>query len=315
MADAISVSGPVSGHRQDPDLLDRRARPAVPGRRRRQDRRHPGPRHRQRRRSTPARASTSSRSPSTSRRRCTPPGKIPGSFFRREGRPTDQAVLTCRLIDRPLRPSFADGYRNETQVVATIIGADQVNPHDVIAINGASAALMLSGLPVRRPDRRRAPGLQPGRRPGSRTRPTRRATSRPSRSSSPAAQVGDDDVAIMMVEAGGTEKAWSYYEAGAPKVTEAVIAERPRGLQGLDPRVHRPPERAGRQGRRARRPRLGEPARLRRRRRSPRVERYRRPAGRGEHHRRQDRAQRRQRRAQGRDPRRAHRRGQPVRRP
>ncbi len=55
-------------------------------------------------------------------------GKIPGSFFRREGRPADQAVLTCRLIDRPLRPSFADGYRNETQVVATIMGADQVTP-------------------------------------------------------------------------------------------------------------------------------------------------------------------------------------------
>src|SRR5437763_4819464 len=64
-------------------------------------------------------------------------GKIPGSFFRREGRPTDQAVLTARLIDRPLRPSFADGFRNETQVVGTIIGADLENPHDVIAINAA----------------------------------------------------------------------------------------------------------------------------------------------------------------------------------
>ncbi|TMD63099.1 MAG: polyribonucleotide nucleotidyltransferase, partial [Chloroflexi bacterium] len=72
-------------------------------------------------------------------------GKIPGSFFRREGRPTDQAILTCRLIDRPLRPSFAPGFRNETQVVGTIVGADQENPHDVPAINGASAALMLSG--------------------------------------------------------------------------------------------------------------------------------------------------------------------------
>src|SRR5207245_11203932 len=78
-------------------------------------------------------------------------GKIPGSFFRREGRPTDQAVLTCRLIDRPLRPSFADGYRNETQVVGTILGADLENPHDVIAINGASAALMLSGIPFEGP--------------------------------------------------------------------------------------------------------------------------------------------------------------------
>ena len=69
-------------------------------------------------------------------------GKIPGSFFRREGRPTENAILTCRLIDRPLRPTFADGYRNETQVVITVLGADQENPHDVVAINAASAALM-----------------------------------------------------------------------------------------------------------------------------------------------------------------------------
>ena len=78
-------------------------------------------------------------------------GKIPGSFFRREGRPTENAILTCRLIDRPLRPSFADGYRNETQVVITVIGADQENPHDVVAINAASAALMLSGMPFEGP--------------------------------------------------------------------------------------------------------------------------------------------------------------------
>ncbi|HEY4632770.1 MAG TPA: hypothetical protein VIH00_02550, partial [Candidatus Limnocylindrales bacterium] len=78
-------------------------------------------------------------------------GKIPGSFFRREARPPDTAVLTCRLIDRPLRPSFADGYRNETQIVGTVLGADFVNPYDVPAINGASAALMLSGLPFEGP--------------------------------------------------------------------------------------------------------------------------------------------------------------------
>src|SRR5881398_4169412 len=78
-------------------------------------------------------------------------GKIPGSFFRREGRPTDQAILTCRLLDRPLRPSFVEGYRNETQVVGTILGADQENPYDVVAINGASAALMLSGIPFEGP--------------------------------------------------------------------------------------------------------------------------------------------------------------------
>ena len=78
-------------------------------------------------------------------------GKIPGSFFRREGRPGEQAVLTCRLTDRPLRPSFPDGFRNEVQIIATILGADQENPYDVPAINGASAALMLSGLPFEGP--------------------------------------------------------------------------------------------------------------------------------------------------------------------
>src|SRR3954468_12786472 len=78
-------------------------------------------------------------------------GRIPGSFFRREGRPSEDAILTCRLIDRPLRPSFADGYRNETQVVGTVMGADLENPHDVLAINAASAALMLSGMPFEGP--------------------------------------------------------------------------------------------------------------------------------------------------------------------
>src|SRR6059058_5758315 len=78
-------------------------------------------------------------------------GKIPGSFFRREGRATDQAILTGRLIDRPLRPSFPAGFRNEVHVVGTILGADQENPHDVLAINAASAALMISGIPFEGP--------------------------------------------------------------------------------------------------------------------------------------------------------------------
>src|SRR5882672_275746 len=142
-------------------------------------------------------------------------GKIPGSFFRREGRPTDQAVLTCRLIDRPLRPSFAEGYRNETQVVGTVLGADLENPHDVIAINGASAALMLSGIPFEGPIG------------AVRIAFTTEGTWIPH----PTYQEGDastfelvvagrqvgDDVAIMMVEAGGTEDAWRLYEEGAPK--------------------------------------------------------------------------------------------------
>ena len=74
-------------------------------------------------------------------------GKIPGAYFRREGKISDQAILICRLIDRPLRPSFPKGFRNEVQVVGTVFSADQVNPHDILAINAASAALMLSGIP------------------------------------------------------------------------------------------------------------------------------------------------------------------------
>src|SRR5882757_8726653 len=74
-------------------------------------------------------------------------GKIPGSFFRREGRPTEDAILTCRLTDRPLRPAFPAGFRNETQVVLTVIGADMENPQDVLCINAASASLMISGIP------------------------------------------------------------------------------------------------------------------------------------------------------------------------
>ncbi|HEU4320722.1 MAG TPA: polyribonucleotide nucleotidyltransferase [Acidimicrobiia bacterium] len=78
-------------------------------------------------------------------------GRIPGSFFRREGRPSEQAILTCRLIDRPLRPSFADGYRNETHIVVTSLAVDQENPFDVVALNGASAALSVSGIPFEGP--------------------------------------------------------------------------------------------------------------------------------------------------------------------
>jgi polyribonucleotide nucleotidyltransferase len=150
-------------------------------------------------------------------------GKIPGSFFRREGRPTDQAILTCRLIDRPLRPSFADGYRNETQVVATILGADQENPHDVLAINGASAALMLSGIPFEGP--LGAVRLAFDQEGNWKPNPTYQEGDDATFELVVAGRAVGDDVAIMMVEASGTEKAWSYYENGAPKVTEEAIAQ------------------------------------------------------------------------------------------
>jgi polyribonucleotide nucleotidyltransferase len=134
-------------------------------------------------------------------------GKIPGSFFRREGRPTDQAILTARLIDRPLRPSFKEGYRNETQVIATVIGADLENPHDVLAINAASGALMLSGIPFEGPlgAVRVAYSTDGGWIP----HPTYQEGDRSTFELVVAGrELPDGDVAIMMVEASGTEGAW-----------------------------------------------------------------------------------------------------------
>ncbi|HEU5084614.1 MAG TPA: polyribonucleotide nucleotidyltransferase [Acidimicrobiales bacterium] len=151
-------------------------------------------------------------------------GRIPGSFFRREGRPTDLAILTCRLTDRPLRPSFPDGYRNETQVVSTIMGADGRNPYDVLTINGASAALMLSGIPFEGPigavrmafdtDGEWVP------------HPEHEEIEESTFDLVVAGREADDgSIAIMMVEANGTEKAWQHYQAGAPFVTEEAIAQ------------------------------------------------------------------------------------------
>src|SRR5437762_1144074 len=159
-------------------------------------------------------------------------GKIPGSFFRREGRPTDQAVLTCRLIDRPLRPSFVEGYRNETQVVGTILSADQENPHDVVAINAASAALMISGIPFEGPiGAVRIAWSTEGKWV---PHPTYQTGDESTFELVVAGREVEGDVAIMMVEAGGTEDAWKFYEEGAPKVTEEAIAQ---GLEESKARI------------------------------------------------------------------------------
>ena len=151
-------------------------------------------------------------------------GKVPGSFFRREGRPTEDAILTCRLTDRPLRPSFPDGFRNETQIVTTVLAADMVNPHDVLSINAASAALMISGIPFDGPigSVRVAYG-----RDGTWIPHPTYAEGDDSTFELVVAgrQLDDGDVAVMMVEAGGTERSFEYYEQGAPKVNEAVLAE------------------------------------------------------------------------------------------
>jgi polyribonucleotide nucleotidyltransferase len=154
-------------------------------------------------------------------------GKIPGSFFRREGRASDEATLTCRLIDRPLRPSFPDDYRNETHIVVTVLSADMKNPHDVLAINGASAALMVSDVPFNGPIGavRLAYTIDGEWLP----HPTYDEGDASSFEIVVAGRELDDgDVAIMMVEAGGTAVSWKNYENGAPKVDEAHLAE---GLQ------------------------------------------------------------------------------------
>jgi polyribonucleotide nucleotidyltransferase len=151
-------------------------------------------------------------------------GKIPGSFFRREGRPTEEAILTCRLTDRPLRPSFADGFRNETQIVTTVLGADQENQHDVLSINAASAALMISGIPFDGPlGSVRMAYSQDGE---WIPHPTYQEVDDGTFDIVVAGRELDNgDVAVMMVEAGGTEKSFEYYEQGAPRVDEAVLAD------------------------------------------------------------------------------------------
>jgi polyribonucleotide nucleotidyltransferase len=150
-------------------------------------------------------------------------GKIPGSFFRREGRPSEDAILTCRLTDRPLRPSFPKGFRNETQIVTNVIGADHEQPYDVLSINAASAALMISGIPFDGPiGSVRLAFSQSGE---WIPHPTYAETEESTFELVVAGRELDDgDVAVMMVEAGGTEKAFTYYEAGATPVDEAVLA-------------------------------------------------------------------------------------------
>ncbi len=149
-------------------------------------------------------------------------GRIPGSFFRREARAGEQAILTCRLVDRPLRPSFPDGFRNEVHVVATVLGADQSHPYDIAALNAASLALSISPIPfdgpigaVRlcwSPDGEWVPF------------PTYEEGGGSAFEMVVAGRLDGDDVAVMMVEAGGTAATWDLYADGLPKVDEDVLA-------------------------------------------------------------------------------------------
>ncbi|GAA4702537.1 polyribonucleotide nucleotidyltransferase [Phytohabitans rumicis] len=159
-------------------------------------------------------------------------GRIPGSFFRREGRPSEDAILTCRLTDRPLRPSFVKGLRNEVQVVATILALDPAHPYDVIAINAASMSTKLSGLPFSGPIGATRMAHIDGQWIAF---PTHEELARATFDMVVAGRVlPDGDVAIMMVEAEATPNAVALVAAGAVAPTEEVVAS---GLEAAKPAI------------------------------------------------------------------------------
>lgn len=170
-------------------------------------------------------------------------GRIPGSFFRREGRPSTEAILACRLIDRPLRPTFVKGLRNEVQVVITVLSVNPQDMYDVVAINGASAATQLSGLPVSGPvGGVRMALIADDAHPKGQwiAFPTHEQHEQALFELVVAGRIVSkkqgkktvDDVAIMMVEAGATEQVVDRVKAGAPAPTESVVAE---GLEAAKP--------------------------------------------------------------------------------
>ncbi len=167
-------------------------------------------------------------------------GRIPGSFFRREGRPSTDAILTCRLIDRPLRPSFVDGLRNEIQVIETILSLNPNDLYDVVAINAASASTQIAGLPFSGP----VGGVRVALIPTEANKagqwvafPTVEQLSGAVFDMVVAGRVtsgsgADADVAIMMVEAEATDNVLELIAGGAQAPTEEIVAE---GLEAAKP--------------------------------------------------------------------------------
>ncbi|GAC58522.1 polyribonucleotide nucleotidyltransferase [Gordonia hirsuta DSM 44140 = NBRC 16056] len=163
-------------------------------------------------------------------------GRIPGSFFRREGRPSTDAILTCRLIDRPLRPSFVDGLRNEIQVVETILSLDPNDLYDVVAINAASASTQIAGLPFSGPvgGVRVALIPTPANKAGQWVAfPTVEQLEGAVFNMVVAGRVTDaGEVAIMMVEAEATDNVLELIADGATAPSETIVAE---GLEAAKP--------------------------------------------------------------------------------
>ncbi|MBA2953351.1 polyribonucleotide nucleotidyltransferase [Nocardioides sp. MAH-18] len=149
-------------------------------------------------------------------------GKIPGSFFRSEGRPGEDAILACRLIDRPLRPTFKKGLRNEVQVVITVMALNPDHPYDVLAINAASLSTQLSGLPFSGPVGGVRVALIEGQWVAF---PTHSQIEDAVFDMVVAGRVTETgDVAIMMVEAEATETSWAKVQSGVQAPTEEVVA-------------------------------------------------------------------------------------------
>ncbi|MFN8055510.1 polyribonucleotide nucleotidyltransferase [uncultured Gordonia sp.] len=171
-------------------------------------------------------------------------GRIPGSFFRREGRPSTDAILTCRLIDRPLRPTFVDGLRNEIQVIETILSLNPNDLYDVVAINAASASTQIAGLPFSGP----VGGVRVALIPTDENKagqwvafPTVEQLSGAVFNMVVAGRIasgeGDNaDVAIMMVEAEATDNVLELIAGGAQAPTEEIVAE---GLEAAKPFIAR----------------------------------------------------------------------------
>jgi polyribonucleotide nucleotidyltransferase len=134
-------------------------------------------------------------------------GKIPGGFFKREGRPTERAILTARMIDRPIRPLWPKGFRNEVQVICTVLSADLVTPHDILCINGASAALMISPLPFLGP----VGAVRIGRIDGEFV-------------VNPTLKEAEEESTLDLIVV-GTKDALTMVEAGAEEVPEEVLLE------------------------------------------------------------------------------------------
>ena len=151
-------------------------------------------------------------------------GKIPGGFFRREGRPSETAILTARLIDRPMRPTFKDGYRDEVQVVVTVLSADMGNPYDIPGINGASLSTMIAGLPFDGPVGAVRMGLIGGR---WMVNPTYQEVEEATFDMVVAGRRNDrGTIDVLMIEGEAPDNTWKLLEGSdAVRPTEEVVAE------------------------------------------------------------------------------------------